>query len=99
MLDGQLRTMADELTQCLRYYESVFRNSSVERAVFVGGGAYDKRLCQSLAQRLNLSAQIGDPLMGLKCASGATLSPGMDRRAPQPNWAVAVGLSLGAAQN
>ncbi len=91
--------IAEELTQCLRYYESVFRNGNAERAIFVGGGAYDKRLCQSLAQHLNLPAQIGDPLARVKRVDGAGLEAGMDRRSPQPNWTVAVGLSLGATQN
>lgn len=95
MLDKPLSALADELTQCLRYYESNFRNQSIERAIFVGGQAYDKRLCQLLAQRLNLPAQIGDPLVRVKRVEGAGLDIGLDRREPQPDWAVAVGLSLG----
>lgn len=96
LLDKPLDRLAGELTQCLRYYESVFRNQAVERAIFVGGQAYDKRLCQSLAQRLNLPAQIGDPLLHVRRVEGARLPIGLDRRNPQPDWAVAVGLSLGA---
>jgi type IV pilus assembly protein PilM len=90
-----LQNMADELTQCLRYYESVFRNQSVERAIFVGGQAYDKALCQSLAKRLNLPAQIGDPLLRIERSPVADAA--LEQRQPQPDWAVAVGLSLGAA--
>ena len=97
LLDQPLNVLADELTQCLRYYESVFRNQTVERAIFVGGQAYDKKLCQILAQKLNLPAQIGDPLMRIERIGGAGLSSGLDRREPQPDWAVAVGLSVGAA--
>ncbi|MBS3735022.1 MAG: pilus assembly protein PilM [Phycisphaerae bacterium] len=90
-----LDALAAEMTQCLRYYESVFRNRSIERAIFVGGQAYDKTLCQSLAKRLNLPAQIGDPLVHIKrTAADATAG---DHHGPQPQWAVAVGLSLGAA--
>ena len=98
LMDKPLGNLADDLTQCLHYYESVFRNQGVERALFVGGQAYDKRLCQTLAQRLNLPAQIGDPLMWIKRIAGAGLPLGMDRREPQPDWAVAVGLSVGAAE-
>jgi len=98
MLEGPVGALADELTQCLRYYESVFRNQSVERVIFVGGQANDKRLCQAIAQRLNLPAQIGDPLMRIGRANGAGLGIGLDRRDAQPQWAVAVGLSLGAAK-
>lgn len=98
LLDRPLGALGDELTQCLRYYESVFRNQSVERAIFVGGQAYDKRLCQMLAQRLNLPAQVGDPLVRIRRIEGAGMAIGLDRREPQPDWAVAVGLSIGAAE-
>jgi len=96
MMDRPLDLLADEVTKCLRYYESVFRGNGVERAIFVGGGAYDKHLCQSLAQRLNLPAQIGDPLVRVQSVGGTDVGATMDRRQPHPDWAVAVGLSLGA---
>lgn len=96
MIDGQVEALATEVTKCLRYYESVFRSNGVERAIFVGGGAHDRCLCQSLAQRLNLPAQVGDPLARVHWASGARTGEEMDRREPHPHWAVAVGLSLGA---
>lgn len=95
-IDHELDALCDELTQCLRYYETVFRGQSVERTIFVGGQAYDKQLCQLIAQRLNVPAQVGDPLMRIKRIGGAGLCIGLDRREPQPDWAVAVGLSLGA---
>jgi len=95
-IDQPLMSLADEINQCLHYYESAFRNHPVERIVFVGGGAYDKRLCQTLAQQLNMPAQIGDPLVRVRRPEGVKLPAGLDRREPQPNWAVAVGLSLGA---
>ncbi len=95
---GGLDGLADEINQCLRYYESVFRNQSIERAIFVGGLAYDKRLCQLLAQRLNLPAQVGDPFLRIKKVEGSQSKVDIDCREPQPAWAVAVGLSLGATQ-
>jgi type IV pilus assembly protein PilM len=95
LLDEPLDALAGELTQCLRYYESVFRNQGVERAIFIGGQAYDKRFCQSLARRLNLPAQIGDPLVRIKRVP-TVAQEGIDWREPKPDWAVAVGLSLGA---
>jgi type IV pilus assembly protein PilM len=93
-----LDEMTDELTQCLRYYESVFRNQGVERAIFLGGQAMDKGLCQLIAQRLNVPAQIGDPLVRIGSAAAGGSDLGIDRREPQPRWAVAVGLSLGSGQ-
>ena len=88
--------LAAELSKCVRYYESVFRGRPVERAIFLGGQAYDKELCQALARRLNLPAQIGDPLLRIKRPTGSDPDEGMDHREPQPDWAVAVGLSVGA---
>ena len=96
VLDDTIKGIADEMTQCLRYYESVFRHRRVERAIFVGGQAYDKVLCQAIARRLNLPAQIGDPLVRIKPAPGAVIHSDLERNQPQPAWAVAVGLSLGA---
>jgi len=95
-IDVPLMNLAHEINQCLHYYESAFRNQPAERIVFVGGGAYDKRLCQTLARQLNLPAQIGDPLVRVRRPEGVRLPMGLERREPQPNWAVAVGLSLGA---
>lgn len=91
-----LSSMGEEISRCLRYYESVFTSRPVERAVFLGGAALDRRLCQRLAQRLNLPGQIGDPLARIKSSSAAAEEGRLDRRHPQPAWAVAVGLSLGA---
>jgi type IV pilus assembly protein PilM len=95
---GAVNGLVDELTQCLRYYESVFHNQSIERVIFLGGQATDKWLCRSIAQRLNLPAQIGDPLVRTGSAQPAALNGGLDRREPQPRWAVAVGLSLGGGR-
>jgi Tfp pilus assembly PilM family ATPase len=90
--------MTDEFTQCLRYHESVFRNQAVERAIFLGGQAVDKRLCQNIAQRLNVPAQVGDPLVRISSSAAGAPETGIDRREPQPRWAVAVGLSIGGGQ-
>jgi type IV pilus assembly protein PilM len=89
LLAEPISTLSGELTQCLRYCESVFKNESVERAVFLGGQAYDRTLCQSIARRMNLPAQIGDPLLQIR-REGQAQTP------PEPRLAVAVGLSLGA---
>ena len=95
-LTQPIDAMANELSKCLRYYESVFRSRPVERAIFLGGQAHDKQLCQSLARRLSLPAQIGDPLLRVKRTDAAGPREGLDQREPQPDWAVAVGLSVGA---
>lgn len=90
--------LADELVQCIRYYESVFRTQPIDRVIFVGGQAFDKRLCQTIAQRINLPAQIGDPLLRVKSPSEVVKASGLDRRQAQPHWTVAIGLSLGTTK-
>jgi hypothetical protein len=47
-----------------------------------------------IARKLNLPAQIGDPLVRVSRAEGSNLTT----TDPLPNWAVAVGLSLGGEQ-
>ncbi len=95
-MGASIETMVGEIIQCMRYYESVFPAKTIERTVFLGGQAGDRRLCQRVAQRLNLPAQIGDPLARIGGTGRSGTSTGIDRRQAQPAWAVAVGLSLGA---
>ena len=97
VLGGPIDQLTKELTQCMRYHESVFPNQGVARLVFLGGQAYDKRLCQTIAQKLNLVAQIGDPFAHIS-RQGATSPTGdLHPQNAQPDWAVAVGLSLSDA--
>ena len=96
LLDGKISELAEKITQCARYYESIFRNHTIDRVIFIGGQAHNKRLCQSIAKRLNLPAQVGDPLAGIQQAEQVGWNVGIDARQPNPSWAVAIGLSLGA---
>jgi Tfp pilus assembly PilM family ATPase len=92
-----LNRLVEELNLCRRYYEATFPNQRIDRLVFVGGEARQRALCQQIAREMGLAAQIGDPLvrMGKTCTVSA--SSGIDRRQPQPSWAVAIGLSMGQA--
>lgn len=96
LLDARIADVTDEIAQCLRYYESIFVNRAIDRIIFVGGQAHNNRLCRCIAERLNLPAQVGDPMAGIKRMDGRDWPAQMDTREPQPAWAVAVGLSLGA---
>ena len=94
-----LEKVAGEINKCLEYYDSVFPSLPAERAVFLGGQALDGRLCQGIAERIDLAAQIGDPLARIGRPPKVSRKGGLDRRQAQPAWAVAVGLSLGAELN
>jgi Tfp pilus assembly PilM family ATPase len=91
--EQESRKIADELELCRRYYESMFSAAPITRLVFVGGGARDRMLCAAIAQLMGLPAQIGDPLIRFNRSALPSLAC-IDRREPQPEWAVAIGLSL-----
>ena len=91
-LDAWIETMCQEIETCIRYHNHVFRGGEpVNRVVFTGGAARDRRLCQALAKRLNLPAQIGDPMEALG-VNGSLLDNGFSEN--HPELAVAIGLSL-----
>jgi type IV pilus assembly protein PilM len=92
-----LNKLTEELDLCRRYYEATFPSTPVDRLIFVGGEARHRSLCQQVAQNLSLAAQVGDPLVRMGRVSNISPESGIDRRQPQPAWAVAIGLSLGPA--
>ena len=92
-----LNRLVEELALCRRYYEATFPNQPVERLVFVGGEARQRALCQRVAREIGVAAQIGDPLARMVRQSEVGIESGIDRRSPQPAWAIAVGLSVGPA--
>jgi type IV pilus assembly protein PilM len=91
--------LVEELDLCRRYYEATFPNKPVDRLIFVGGEAKHRSFCQFIARELGLAAQVGDPLVRMGRISEIGIESGIDRRQPQPNWSVAIGLSLGPAVN
>jgi len=95
-IDSELDPLINELAQCIGYHEAVFRNGSIQQAIFSGGGAHDTQACKAIAKRLNLRAQVGDPLANIEIAKGVGANAGLDLRDPNPDLAVAVGLSLRA---
>ena len=88
--------LIEELSLCRRYYEATFANAPVQRVVFVGGEANHRGMCQQIARELGLAAQIGDPMIRMAKFTEVGVESGIDRRKPQPAWAVAIGLSMGA---
>ena len=89
-----IEAIGQNIEHCLRYYEATFRKSGgVDRMIFTGGQAKDKRLCQALAQRMNLPAQIGNPMVGLKVGENAKAFLG-ENQSFRPGLTVGIGLSL-----
>jgi type IV pilus assembly protein PilM len=91
--------LIEELNLCRRYYEATFPDRPVDRLIFVGGEARQRALCANIAREMGLAAQVGDPLVRMGRISDIGVESGIDRRQPQPNWAVAIGLSIGPGAN
>jgi type IV pilus assembly protein PilM len=87
--------LVDELNLCRRYYEATFADKPIQRLIFVGGEARQRALCQQIAREMSLPAQVGDPLVRMGKTCEVSACSGIDRRQPQPAWAVALGLSMG----
>lgn len=92
-LTEALEIITDEIAMCLRYYDAMFPGRRIDRAIFVGGEAAHKGLCQSIARALRLPAQVADPLARV-ARTGNEVVQDVDLRTPQPGWAVAMGLCL-----
>lgn len=90
-----LERLLNELELCRRYHEATFPNRPIDRIVFIGGEALQRALCQQIAKRLGIAAQLGDPMVRLGRTSKVPVESGLDISKPQPAWAVAVGLSIG----
>ncbi len=87
--------LVDELALCRRYYEATFQNQPLDRLIFLGGEARQRTLCQAIAREMGVAAQIGDPMARMSRTCELGVESGIDRRLPQPAWAVAIGLSMG----
>lgn len=92
-LTEQLEILTDEIWMCLRYHASLYPSRKIDRAVFVGGEARHKALCQHVARSLRVPSQVADP-MARVARSGSALLPGVDLAQPQPGWTVPLGLCL-----
>ncbi|QOV90122.1 pilus assembly protein PilM [Humisphaera borealis] len=87
--------LVQELNLCRRYHEATFPNAHITRLIFVGGEARHRSLCQTIAREMDLAAQVGDPMVRMARTTDVGPESGIDRRLPQPDWAVALGLSMG----
>lgn len=83
--------LADEVAQCLRYFQALVPDAGVADTTFLGGGAARTEVCKRLARALGVPARVADPLNAFPHHPAARIE-GVDLSAPSPEWAVAVGL-------
>lgn len=94
-----VQQLSEEVQRCRRYHEATFPSVLIDKLIFTGGGAAQRKVCQAVAQRLHIAAKIGDPIGRLTSEIDHPrpdfIGAGIDRRRSQPGWVVACGLSLG----
>ena len=87
-----MEILTDEISMCMRYYQTIFPDRKIDRAVFVGGGARDIGMCRHIANALKMPGQSMDPLARIK-RTGKEPVAGVDFSQAQPAWTVAYGLT------
>ncbi len=92
-LADTLDNLTDEVSMCLRYYEAMFPGKRVDRAIFFGGEARHRGLCQHIARKLRLPAHVADPLARM-ARTGKEPVRGVDFTTPQPGWTIPFGLCM-----
>ena len=92
-LTEPLEILTDEVQMCVRYYNGMCPQRKIERVAFLGGESRQIALCTHIAKRLNLPAQIADPLARVT-RTGNEPCIGTDLSGSQPGWSVALGLCL-----
>ena len=92
-LADTLDNLTDEVAMCLRYYEAMFPGKRVDRAIFFGGEARHRGLCQHVARKLRLPAHVADPLARM-ARTGKEPVRGVDFTTPQPGWTIPFGLCM-----
>lgn len=85
-----LRTLTEEIALAIAYHQQLFPGQKLGRCVLVGGEARQVGLCQHLAAALELPFEVANPI-GLVDHSG-TRCVEVSFDAPQPGWAVPLGL-------
>lgn len=80
-----------EIALCLRYCSATFRGQRCELVTTVGGQAGDRVMRGFLADQVGLPFEVGRPMRNMVLDRGGRT---LDRRASQPEWAMAVGLAL-----
>lgn len=92
-LSEPLETLTDEISMCVRYHTSVSPERGIARAVFVGGEARHRALCEHIARTLRLPGHAADPMARI-ARTGREPLEGVAFSCAQPGWAAALGACL-----
>jgi len=90
-LNAQVDQIVEEIRMCGRYHANLFPDRTIERMVLIGGESHDVVLSRSLAENLNLTTYIGNPLKRTPVTGESTLIGIEDTTSPA-GWGVVAGL-------
>ncbi|UCG49655.1 MAG: hypothetical protein JSU94_07710 [Phycisphaerales bacterium] len=90
-IDRMVELLGSEMDLCRVKFRAAYKKAQVSHIIFVSGHAVDKDVYTKIAQRAQMSAQVGDCLDAVGAASPANTP---DDQSPAPNWITAMGLSL-----
>lgn len=83
--------LGKEISLCMRYCSSTFRGLRYDKAIAIGGEAYNTDILGLLSDQAGIAFETGRPMQNI---SSHGRFEGMNRRAGQPEWATVVGLAL-----
>jgi Tfp pilus assembly PilM family ATPase len=96
-MEKPLQQLVQKLRIAQREHNAAFPRLPIDRILFTGGEARSAFVCRFISNGINLPAQVGDPMVRLSRGGGNYAQRGIDRRVPQPPWSVALGLTMGPA--
>jgi Tfp pilus assembly PilM family ATPase len=91
-INEMISRLVMELVACKKHFAQMYRNTGIERLIFLSGRVVEKETYTTLAKQLEMPAQMGDCLTAVEAENIYEL--GIDRRASQFSWAIAFGLAL-----
>ncbi len=91
--DEMANQLISELSDSRRQLASTYRKVQIQRLIFLSPRIVDRNVCETIAQRMSIPAQMGDCLGAVEISVDWNGS-GVDRRDSNINWATAFGLSL-----
>ncbi|MCF7957882.1 MAG: hypothetical protein K9M57_05470, partial [Phycisphaerae bacterium] len=94
IIDPILEQLGDEINSCVRYHDILFPSHQVGKIIFIGGQANNVALCQKVAFRIGLPAQIGDPLVRVDTNGKPNACRDLNLNELNSDWAIAFGLSM-----
>jgi len=88
----KLSRLVLELNGCKRQFNRLYKDTLIDRLIFLLRGELGKQTCTSIAKQLKIPAQIGDCLAAVEIPDPS--GSGIDRRESSINWSTSFGLSL-----